>query len=595
MKIDKRQGIWLVFAILFILFFLNFASAQTCYCNSCADCNANLSNPACTEVKLITDIINVSGNCINNPSGFNNKIFDCQGHIIDGYDTDYGIYLHSKQNNTIKNCIITDFVVGIYFDYSSNNNTLTNNNVSSNDVGIYLYSSSNNTITNNTAISNSHGIYLYSSSNNTLINNIASLNINYGIYLGSSSNNTLTNNTVRSNSYGILLHSSSNNNTLTNNTVRSNSYGIYLYLSLNSTLTNNTISSNYRGIHLDSSSNNIIVNNIVSSNTDYGILLIYSSNNNIYNNLFNNTKNFYFGGTIYANNWNTTKTEGTNIVGGPYIGGNFWAKPDGTGFSENCTDADEDGICDNAYNLTTDNVDYLPLTYVHYICIISFLNIKPTNNSLFDLPQINFYCEIYNSGSQSKNCAFNIVMLEVNNSANENVINYSENFSYTFNYNFSHKETFNYSDTYYFSCIVKNKINQTFTSEPYKIRIFINYEKLFNIKMIYAIILFVILSIAFIFFYLSMHYKEQTPIATGFLFLGFIFLIADLIGGIIMLKEVGALTETLSGFLSIVTYAVGIIFVLLFMIVLIFGIVRAIKLTKKKKIRDWGLLLEDEE
>jgi hypothetical protein len=54
-------------------------------------------------------------------------------------------------------------------------------------------------------------------------------------------------------------------------------------------------------------------------------------------------------------------TKGTNIVGGPYIGGNYWGSPDGTGYSDTCVDANNDGICDNPYTLATDNIDYLPL------------------------------------------------------------------------------------------------------------------------------------------------------------------------------------------------------------------------------------------
>ena len=46
-----------------------------------------------------------------------------------------------------------------------------------------------------------------------------------------------------------------------------------------------------------------------------------------------------------------------------YIGGNFWAKPDGTGFSQTATDADGDGIADTAYKLSGNNnyTDFLPL------------------------------------------------------------------------------------------------------------------------------------------------------------------------------------------------------------------------------------------
>ena len=76
------------------------------------------------------------------------------------------------------------------------------------------------------------------------------------------------------------------------------------------------------------------------------------------NNVFNaDVKDGSFG-----NVWNITKTEGTNIAGGPYLGGNFWAKPDDTGFSQTATDEDGDGIADIAYKFSGNiNADFLPL------------------------------------------------------------------------------------------------------------------------------------------------------------------------------------------------------------------------------------------
>lgn len=54
---------------------------------------------------------------------------------------------------------------------------------------------------------------------------------------------------------------------------------------------------------------------------DVGIK-VSGDDNIIYNNYFNNTNNVIDSGT---NTWNITKILGINIVGGPYLGGNYWS------------------------------------------------------------------------------------------------------------------------------------------------------------------------------------------------------------------------------------------------------------------------------
>ena len=48
-------------------------------------------------------------------------------------------------------------------------------------------------------------------------------------------------------------------------------------------------------------------------------------------------------------------------MGGPYIGGNYYADRLGTGYSQACTDGDHDGICDSSNSFSVNNIDYLPL------------------------------------------------------------------------------------------------------------------------------------------------------------------------------------------------------------------------------------------
>ncbi|VVB87098.1 Cell surface glycoprotein [uncultured archaeon] len=212
------------------------------------------------------------------------------------------------------------------------------------------------------------GIKYSNISNNNVSGNQIGINLvyDYTSTLVNSSNNILIGNRVSNNIFGINL-TSSNNNLLKGNIISNNNMGIDLYYnSNNNTLIDNTAIDNYVGIRIHSSSYNVLVNNIASNNT-YGIenngyFSTDSSDNQIYNNIFNNTNNFYFEGTVY-NYWNTTKTLGTNIIGGSDIGGNFWANPSGTGFSQTCKDTDMDGFCDSPYTLDANNTDFLPLAY----------------------------------------------------------------------------------------------------------------------------------------------------------------------------------------------------------------------------------------
>ena len=198
--------------------------------------------------------------------------------------------------NTITNNNISNNNYGIYL-YVTSKNIVISNNVSNNNYGINLYSSGNNTIINNNASNNSpYCIYLRYSNNNTITNNNASY-YKFGINLEYSSNNTINANTASNNEYhGISLYQSSNNNTITGNNANNGYSGIFISNSGNNTITGNNASNNeYGGIGLWSpdSKNNVVTNNIASNNNKYGINLYKSSNNTIIGN--NASNNFYYG------------------------------------------------------------------------------------------------------------------------------------------------------------------------------------------------------------------------------------------------------------------------------------------------------------
>ena len=187
-----------------------------------------------------------------------------------------------------------------------------------------------------------------------------------GIYNSAGHDNvTVKNCIIKSFNHGIFLGNSANYNTITNSTATSNNNGIIVQSSSFNSLSSNTVNNNNKiGIDLQfSSSNNTLTSNTVNSNRNAGIELTSSSNNQLYNNFLNNSQNVSsFDGS--SNLWNINKAAGTNIIGGPFLGGNFWANPSGTGFSEICNDMNSDGICDISNVLDGSNTDFLPLTNV---------------------------------------------------------------------------------------------------------------------------------------------------------------------------------------------------------------------------------------
>jgi parallel beta-helix repeat protein len=148
----------------------------------------------------------------------------------------------------------------------------------------------------------------------------------------------------------------SNSNTLTDVTASSNQYGIRIY---------------------HNSDNNVINNSHIEGNSGAGIWFDenggnYPEYNLIYNNYLSNSG--VYGNTridpgIPNPNYFNTALDcvgETNIIGGSCLGGNYWATPTGTGYSEGCSDTSpEDGICDSPYNIPGVSwEDEYPLTNV---------------------------------------------------------------------------------------------------------------------------------------------------------------------------------------------------------------------------------------
>ncbi|OQX00335.1 MAG: hypothetical protein BWK80_62080, partial [Desulfobacteraceae bacterium IS3] len=127
----------------------------------------------------------------------------------------------------------------------------------------------------------------------------------------------------------------------------------------------NRVSDFYQGLSL-SGSNNLIRDNVFRVSQEAAN--VYGRDNKIFNNIFASDFLFFrsnliqyglsgVSGTNIPNIWNTDKSSGPNIIGGPSIGGNYYSNWGGA-------DANNDGFTDAPYVISDDPVliqDNLPL------------------------------------------------------------------------------------------------------------------------------------------------------------------------------------------------------------------------------------------
>jgi parallel beta-helix repeat protein len=205
------------------------------------------------------------------------------GNSVNENRDDGILALNSSNNYICGNSVMNNAHEGICLGESSEDDTLTDNEVIGNGYnGIKLDRTSNTTLFNNYLVNNGgNGIILYNSSSNSLSKNNSTSNHWNGIFLcGGSNSNILTmNSAVDADHYGIEVNEASNN-TLLGNEIAHNDYGIYVYSSSNNTVLGNNVMNNCFGVWLASSNRNIVSGNNITNN-DYGIWLYNSPHNTI--------------------------------------------------------------------------------------------------------------------------------------------------------------------------------------------------------------------------------------------------------------------------------------------------------------------------
>jgi parallel beta-helix repeat protein len=200
------------------------------------------------------------------------------------------------------------------------------------DYGISLYHSDNNNLSSNVVSNNDLGFWVESGINNNISRNSVKANFDYGIkFVDTSSKNTIFENEIMNQPCGIDLYRTNFNKVSANNITGNSQYGILLEREdcFDNTISENNIVDNYYGISDYSSSNNIMY----------------------HNNFLNNTiqADIHYSVNVWDNGYPS--------------GGNYWS--DYTGFDNrsglNQDKPRSDGICDSPYVINENNTDKYPL------------------------------------------------------------------------------------------------------------------------------------------------------------------------------------------------------------------------------------------
>jgi parallel beta-helix repeat protein len=303
----------------------------------------------------------------------NNVVSDNGG--LELYDTisigpngENGLYLEDASNVTVRNNTVEgNDEHGVRIRDDSNDNRIVGNAINSHatanetahgvfieGLGINFGFPSNNTVADNAITDNDYGISLFHDSD-TVVRGNDVLRNGVGVRFGSNTEPISSRETTECTDGGVLAFNNqfagSTDGTVVGNEIRTDGTALKIVTHPSQTTTCD-------GATTDVSYDDPTVEGyLIANNYINGSEPINATNTRL-DYLTAETYDSTFNGT---NAWNVSKTVAGNVLGGPNRAGNYWARPDDTGFSQTCTDADGDGICDSPRSVGPNNVDELPL------------------------------------------------------------------------------------------------------------------------------------------------------------------------------------------------------------------------------------------
>ena len=239
----------------------------------------------------------------------------------------------------------------------SNNNIIADNFVDDNygiTVADFSFAKNYDTILDgNTILGNTRGLCILGTKGLSVTNNVIGDSTGTGIQLWYSRDARFSQNQVRNNSVGVEIKSDPSGSSVTgNNTFVDNYFNNFNQVIIT------TPEESKGNLPMDTKKGSPAID---ETKGDVGMIRDVP--------------------TSEGNYWNITKTPGTNIVGGPFLGGNYWASPDGNGWSQVTPDRG-DGFCIAPFVIDMNNTDHLPLhTYTPKPTFQADFTVSPVNGT----------------------------------------------------------------------------------------------------------------------------------------------------------------------------------------------------------------------